>query len=194
MIRTARAAVLAMAMAAVVAVAGCASGSGPADAGKPATRWASSVCSSVRELSLSLKKLTARVRIREGVAQSTLNQAKAQLQGRAHALQKNALRLASAVKDVPASADGSVRTAEQQLTAVLGRSQQSIRRVSVAAAAVQRASTPSQLLTAVSAASDAAIGAAGDVGSLQDVLRRYRSSGQDSVQKTFAGAPSCAAL
>ncbi len=194
MARISRTAALCVAASALVALAGCASGNAGGGHPSPAARWAGSVCSSAQSLDRSLKKLTGKLIIRENVGQSTLAQAQQQLRTRSHAVEADAARLAGAIDNAPPSGGRAVKKARRDLAAVADRSMRGVQQVRRAAAAVQAARTPAQLMGAITAAGSAVLGAVSDVRTLWKTLERFASSGPPELEDAFAHAPSCAAL
>ncbi len=197
--QTSRTAAFTVALSALVALAGCSSGSSTASGSStvsvsPGTQWAGSVCSSAQNLEQSLKDLTGKLTISANSSQSSLSQAKQQLLKRVNEVEAAASGLASTLQNPPASADQQVKTAQQQLKAASDRSQQALQQLTSATTQLQSAGSPAEFTKDAVTVGAAVAGAASDVGSLLSSLEQYASSTHTSIKNAFGDAPSCQAL
>ena len=195
--QTGRTAALALALFALVTLAGCGSSgtsapsSGATVSASPATQWAGAVCSSVQSLEQSLKNLTGEITTNENGSKSNLSQVKQQLLKRVGEVQSAASSLATTVQNPSASADQQLKTAQQQLKTASDQSQQALQQVKSAATQLQSASTSAAFTKSAVALGTAALGAATDVGSVLSSLKQYASSAHASVKNAFGNAPAC---
>jgi hypothetical protein len=197
---SARTAALAVAMACLVALAGCGSSGSPAASPSPTvsasavTQWAGSVCSSVQTVQKSIKNLNSGITIKLNSSQGGLSLAKQQLKERVSAVLTAASGVASTVASLPPSADQQVKAAQQQLKASSGQTEQAVQKVKSAATNVQAAGTPAEYARNIVAVGTAAAAAATDVGALHGSITKYASSTRTSVKNAFGSAPSYRSL